>query len=100
MLPYPSAGMNSSPDIRILVKVFTGGYPFSGLTEIAVSLKIMGGERPARPQEAQGLGLTDLIWNMTLRCWRQDPAYRPTATEVVGLLREWSVFFLSMGPGS
>jgi len=63
---------------------------------MAISLKIMGGERPARPQKAQELGLTDLVWNMTCKCWRQDPARRPTVTEVVGLLRKWSVFFLSM----
>ena len=90
--------MNSSPDIRISTKVFTGGYPFSGLTEMAISLKIMGGERPARPPGAQELGLTDSVWNMTCKCWRQDPARRPTVTEVVGLLREW--FSLSMEPTS
>jgi len=65
---------------------------------MAISLKIISGERPARPQEAQELGLTDSVWDMALRCWRQDPADRPTVTEVVRLLREWSVFPLSMGP--
>jgi len=100
VFPYPSIGMNHSPDIRTPVKVFTGRYPFSGLKETAISLKIMGGEHPARPGEAQELGLTDLVWNITLRCWRQDPAYRPTVTEVVGLLREWSVFSPSMEPKS
>jgi len=67
---------------------------------MAISLKIMGGERPARPPDAQELGLTDSVWNMTCKCWRQDPARRPTVTEVVGLLREWSVFFLSTEPTS
>ena len=60
----------------------------------------MGGERPARPQEVQGLGLTDSLWEVTLRCWQQDPAHRPTVTEVVEFLREWSVFSLSMEPAS
>jgi len=58
----------------------------------------MSGERPARPPEAQELGLTDLVWNMTCKCWRQDPARRPTVMEVVGLLREWSVFSLPVEP--
>jgi len=92
--------MDSSLDVRIPVKVFTGDYPFSGLTEMATSLKIMSGERPARPQEAQELGLTDSVWDMTLKCWRQDPADRPTVTGVVELLREWSVFSLFMKPTS
>jgi len=35
---------------------------------------------------------------MVLRCWRQDPAHRPSVTEVVGLLREWSVSSLLIEP--
>ena len=55
----------------------------------------MGGERPDRPQEAQELGLTDSMWEMTVRCWHQDPAQRPTMTEVIELLRELLVSSLS-----
>ena len=56
----------------------------------------MGGDRPARPQEAQEQGLTDSVWDMTVHCWHQDPPQRPTMTEVVRLVREWPVFSLSM----
>jgi len=49
---------------------------------------IMDGKRPDRPNEARELGLIDSLWNMTVRCWEQDPAHRPTMTEVVGLIRE------------
>ena len=48
---------------------------------------IMDGKHPARPQEAQKLGLTDSVWNMTVCCWLQDPAQRPAMTEVIGLLQ-------------
>jgi len=58
-------------------------------------MKIIGGERPARPQEVQELG-SESVWEITLRCWRHDPALRPVVTEVVGLLREWSAFSLSV----
>ena len=51
--------------------------------------KIMDGERPARPQEARELGLTDSVWDVTVRCWQQDPTHRPAMTEVVESLREW-----------
>jgi len=61
---------------------------------------IMSGERPSRPQGAQELGLVDSVWDMTLRCWQQDPASRPTITEVVGLLRQQSVFSLSVAQTS
>jgi hypothetical protein len=56
----------------------------------------MGGERPARPQEAQELGLTDSMWDMTARCWHKDPAQRPTMMEVIELLRELLVSSLSI----
>ena len=72
-------------------QVFTGGPPFSGLAAPVIASKIIDGERPPRPQEAQGLGLTSLVWELTVRCWDQDPARRPTTTEVVRPLREWPV---------
>ena len=28
------------------------------------------------------------MWDMTVRCWHQDPALRPTMAEMVGLLRK------------
>ena len=52
----------------------------------------MDGKRPTRPQEAQELGLTDLMWDTTVRCWDQDPAQRPTMTEVVRFLGKLPVF--------
>ena len=64
-------------------------YPFSGFTTSVIVTMIMDGKRPARPQEAQELGLTDSVWDMALKCWRQDPAHRPTVTEVVRLIRGW-----------
>jgi len=60
--------------------------------------KIQKGERPNRPQEAQELGLSDLVWDMVDSCWQQDPGHRPTITDVVELLREWPVFSPSMEP--
>ena len=72
----------------MLPKVFTGRPPFNEFAAPVIISKIISGERPVRPQEAQELGLTDSMWDMTVRCWHQDPAQRPTMTEVVGFLRE------------
>jgi len=55
----------------------------------------MDGGRPARPREARKLGLTDLVWDMTVHCWHQDPVQRLKMMEVVGLAREWPVLSLS-----
>jgi len=93
-LPHPVLRGGSS-DIVMLSKVFTGRHPFGGLTTPVITSRIMDGGRPARPQEARELGLTDSVWDMTVRCWHQDPVQRPTMTEVVGLVRRWPVFALS-----
>ena len=79
----------------MLAKVFTGGHPFGELATLVITSKIINGGRPARPQEAQGLGLTDSVWEMAVHCWHQDPVQRPTMTEVVRLAREWLAFSLS-----
>jgi len=42
----------------------------------------------------------DSVWGMTVSCWQQDPARRPTMARVVGFLREWLVFSLLVEPNS
>ena len=56
---------------------------------LAIS-KVLSGERPDRPDEAQQLGLVDQLWYMVERCWQHDPDRRPVMATVVGSLREWS----------
>ena len=89
--------MNDPPDIHVLSEVFTGRHPFSEFSVPVTILKIMTGERPDRPEEP---GLTDAVWDMTLRCWDEDPVQRPTMTRVVGVIREWLVSFLLTEPTS
>ena len=76
-------------------QAFTGRHPFSELTASVVTSEIIDGKRPARPQGTQELGLTNSVWNTTVRCWDQEPARRPKMREVVRVLREWPVFPLS-----
>ena len=53
-------------------------------------------EWQARPQVVPKLGLTDSLWDMTVRCWRQDPTQRPKMMEVVELLDELLASSLSI----
>ena len=79
-----------------LLKVFTGGRPFSELGPVdAVFKMIMQRELPDRPQRQD---LTDSVWEITVRCWQNDPDHRPTMTEVVTTLREWQALS-SLGHG-
>ena len=48
----------------------------------------MEGERPDRPQEPD---LNDLVWDMTKRCWQEDPVLRPRMERVVATLDEGQV---------
>ena len=75
----------------MLPQAFTGRRPFGELAIPVIISKIMDGGRPARPQKVQGLGLTGSVWDMTIRCWHQDPVQRPKMKEVVRLTREWPV---------
>ena len=61
-------------------------YPFSNFTEFTVAFAIMKGDRPDRPQDQ---GLTDPVWDITVRCWQEDPVLRPKISEVVATLRKW-----------
>ena len=65
-------------------------YPFPELTDPVAVSEIMEGERPNRPQDQN---LSDPIWDMTKRCWKEDPVLRPRMEEVVTILRERQVFF-------
>ena len=87
--------MDSLSYIHILSEVFTGRHPFSEFTAPITISKILSGERPDRPQDP---GLTNSLWDMALCCWDQDPIQRPAMTSVVGILREWLVFFLFAEP--
>ena len=91
----PCLGGRDSPDAQMVPQAFTGRRPFNELTASVVTSEIIDGKRPARPQGTQELGLTNSVWKMTVHCWGQDPARRPTMREVVRVLREWLVFLPS-----
>ena len=85
-----------SPDTKLYY--FTGRHPFTGLNSPSVIFKITEAERPARPWEAQELGLVDSVRTMTLSCWQENLADRLAMAEVTGFLREWSVVSLFIEP--
>ena len=48
--------------------------------------KVMNGERPARPAEAVGVGLTDDLWDLIKSAWAQDKQHRPPVETIVDFL--------------
>ncbi|TFK21392.1 kinase-like protein [Coprinopsis marcescibilis] len=65
----------------VCYEIVTGQIPFGGVKDNYVQSKVIRGIRPAVPAERFGL-LTELLSLMD-DCWKQSPAERPSAPEVV-----------------
>ncbi|KAF9651283.1 kinase-like protein [Thelephora ganbajun] len=71
----------------VAIEVFTGLIPFESCkADPAVMLKVINGERPARPTEAAKLGLTDDLWDLIQSAWAQDAQHRPPVETIIDFL--------------
>lgn len=86
---FVTKSVNSNLDGSVSLtfeQVFTGHVPFHDIhNDMAVSLKIIRGERPSRPDVAD---LDNNMWNSIEDCWKADPKERPTAAQIVQRLFE------------
>ncbi|KAJ7583144.1 kinase-like domain-containing protein, partial [Mycena floridula] len=65
----------------VCYEIFAGRIPFYDVyNEMAVSLKVIRGNRPARPETPE---LENDVWDLIQDCWKEDPDKRPTATQIV-----------------
>jgi len=65
-----------------MMKVFSGEVPFHLHNNQRVISMVIAGERPSRPAVSPEFGLSDKLWGMMENCWDQQPAKRPTMTDV------------------
>ena len=79
----------------LAVEVFSGESPFKEKDQIVV-LRISRGDRPAKPGNAEVVGLTAEMWGVLESCWQRYPEERPTAQQVVG---SWEKFVWGVGGG-
>ncbi|KAG6874929.1 hypothetical protein C0992_005935, partial [Termitomyces sp. T32_za158] len=85
---------NKSSDIyafgMLAYEIFTGQVPYAHLTNrYAVILRVIKGERPARPEISRvwsHSGLTEEIWSLMEACWDATPEKRPPIQEITGFL--------------
>jgi len=60
-------------------EILTGKAPFYELmNNMAVSIKVIGGSRPSRPDP----GPSEMLWRLLLDCWEQDSAKRPKVAAI------------------
>ena len=70
----------------LALEIFTGKLPFEERGRTKGINRILKGDRPQFPQDAEDIGLTIQIQSFLEKCWCQDPEERPTIDEVVSTL--------------
>ncbi|KAJ6542173.1 kinase-like domain-containing protein [Mycena vulgaris] len=65
----------------VCVELYTGRPPFSELSEGSALLKIIDGERAARPSGIPAM--SDILWQHVMEYWAESPVARPTVGAVV-----------------
>ena len=72
----------------VIFEVLSGQVPFQGVYIPSILEKVLKGERPGRPQGAEGVWFTDDVWEMVEQCWSPQPERRPTARAVLEFLEQ------------
>ena len=61
----------------VIYEVLSGQVPFAQSKEFIVMRKVIEGERPERPEGAEGVWFTDVLWETLIQCWAEQPKSRP-----------------------
>jgi serine/threonine protein kinase len=65
-------------------QVLTGKWPFFSRKEAEVTLVVLSGERPPKPEDAEEIGMTETLWDLLSECWKEDRTKRPSISEILG----------------
>ncbi|TCD66170.1 hypothetical protein EIP91_001724 [Steccherinum ochraceum] len=71
----------------VIIEVFSGRPPMPDLSDSQVSRRYVKGARPHRPSTPDGIGMSESLWALTTSCWAQMPSDRPSAREVIAMLK-------------
>jgi len=74
------------PPFAYTFQVLTGELPFPRLGVAEIAVKVLGGVRPNKPENASTIGFSDSLWSLARRCWDHKIELRPKAAEVVSQL--------------
>jgi len=70
----------------VIYEVLSGQKPYAPSKAFVIIPKVLGGERPARPQGEEGKLFTDAIWGVLEHCWKPQPSDRKSAKAVLPCL--------------
>ena len=69
-------------DLNVHRQVLCGKVPYAGCRR-NITLEILGGVRPSKPDAAVTLGFTDELWWIVKCCWLKDHRARPDVKAVL-----------------
>ena len=77
----------------VIWEVLSGHKPFYQFANGVISGKVVRGDRPERPQGAEGVWFVDEVWEVLESCWTTRPESRPRIEDVLQCLgrasRSW-----------
>lgn len=84
-----------------ILKLGTGADPFDGeyKNKRVAEAKAQRGARPRKPTTLVGLSIAsfEALWSLLERMWAHNPAERPTASVVVNVTRQLSIWTSRQG---
>jgi serine/threonine protein kinase len=67
----------------VIYEVLSGQTPFASSGAPVIIQKVLGGERPGKPQGSDGELFTENIWRVVELCWKPQPRDRISAEVVL-----------------
>ena len=86
----PKRGSDRYAFGMVILEVLSGQAPFPYYDGLIVMQKVIEGERPRRPQGAEGAWFMDGLWETLELCWSPEPRNRPTIEAVLECLNRVS----------
>ena len=82
----------------VILEVLSGKAPFPHYRDTTVIKKVIGGERPGRPQGPESVWFTNDLWEVLEQCWSPRPEVRPTVETVLEHLEPGSMAWRPLPP--
>ena len=81
-----------------IVQVLTGDIPFPNLRVTELTLNVVQGVHPPKPENASAIGLSDILWRFIQRCWDGDIESRPKVSRVASHLEKAAAEWVGVMP--
>ena len=89
---YLKTGYSFSADVwsfgMLLYELIAGHLPYHDCEPRKIAAKVMAGELPVWPAEADASGTYKPLMKVAKRCWKIEPAERPSSAELVTMLKK------------